>query len=84
MFSYHSKTIMVDDRFTISNGELAACASDLELPPGSFFSTISLKSPKTGDVVVFNAAGTGYNGQVFNYAGTTKTGKVVKLEIFND
>ena len=84
MCSYHSKTIMIDDRFTISNGELAACASDLELPPGSFFSTISLKSPKTGDVVVFNAAGTGYNGRVFHYAATTTTGKFVKLDGFHD
>ena len=81
---YHSWTITVDNRFTITNGQLAVDASELGLPPGGFFSTISLKSPKTGDVVVFNATGTDHSGQVFNYVGTTKAGKAVMLHVFND
>jgi len=84
MISYHTEEIMVDERFTIHNGELAACASDLGIAPGITCSTISLKSPKTGDVVIFTVAGCGYGGQIVNYAGKTKTGKIVKLEIIDD
>jgi hypothetical protein len=87
MISRHLDTVTIDSRFTITNkGKLpviAVDASDLGLRAGTRPpSTISLKSPKTGNVVLFTAVGADKEGTVF-YDGM-HAGRWMSLCVYND
>ncbi len=87
MISNSLGTVTIDGRFTITHkGKLPIItvdASDLGLragfrPPA----TISLKSPKTGNVVLFTETGVDVEGTYF-YDGM-HAGRWMSLRVYND